>query len=197
MEASLDVTTSVAPAAGLEELRAARRGDERAGGLLMSRYGPSMVRTAWSVLGRYGGREAEDVVQEAFVAALTTGALPEGDVGAWLRAIAVRKALDWLRKTRRRDERLVSESKEPPPEPVTAGDPRTALDAIAVRRGLARLSAADRAVLLLVDVEGCSMAEAASALGLTRVAVKLRAVRARRKLARILVGTAPARGGSR
>ena len=63
-----------------------------------------MVRTAWRVLGSYGDREADDVVQEAFIAALTTPALPAGDVGAWLRAIVARKALDSLRRVRRREE---------------------------------------------------------------------------------------------
>ena len=57
---------------------------------------------------------------------------------------------------------------------------------IAVRQALAQLSATDRAVLTLVDLEGRSMAEAAEALGLTRVAIRLRAVRARRKLARVI-----------
>ena len=46
-----------------------------------------MVRTAWSVAGRWDGGDAKDVVQEALIAALTTPALPRGDVGAWLRAI--------------------------------------------------------------------------------------------------------------
>jgi len=196
MEAGIEVV-SAASDDGREALIAARHGDERAGRRLMSHHGPSMLRTAWSVLGRYGGREAEDVVQEAFIAALTTRALPRGNVGAWLRAIAVRKALDWLRKTRRRGERLVSESDESPPEPVAAQDPQAALDAITVRRGLARLTATDRAVLTLVDLEGHSMAEAAATLGLTRVATKLRAVRARKKLARILDGDGPSASDSR
>jgi RNA polymerase sigma-70 factor (ECF subfamily) len=145
-----------------------------------------MVRTAWSVLGRYGGSEAEDVVQEAFIAALTTPALPTGDVGAWLRAITVRKALDWMRRTRRRGEQSLSEVASTGPEPAAAGSPDGALDVLTVRNGLSRLSASDRAVLTLVDLEGRSMAEAAETLGLTRVAVRLRASRARRKLARLL-----------
>src|SRR5882672_6327292 len=81
----------------LDELLAAREGDHAAGRSLVARHGPSMVRTARRVLGRYGTGEEEDVVQEAFVAALTTASLPTGDVGAWLRAITARKALDSLR----------------------------------------------------------------------------------------------------
>ena len=145
-------------------------------------HGPSMVRTAWSVLGRYGGHEADDVVQEAFIAALTTPALPAGDVGAWLRAITVRKSLDALRVAKR------TASHEPVEAADRADGAGSADEALAVREALGRLSAEDRAVLLLVDVEGRSMAETAEALGASNVAVRLRAVRARRRLASLLKG---------
>ena len=144
-----------------------------------------MLRTAWHVLGRYGGRDAEDAVQEAFIAALTTDALPRGDVSAWLRAITARKALDVVRGARRRAE---AQGAEDPPAPSGA----LSIETLAVREALVRLQPADRAVLILVDLHGHSMAEAAAALGTTNVGARLRAVRARRKLARILRGgTAP------
>ena len=147
----------------------------------MAEHGPSMLRAAWHVLGRYGGIDAEDVVQEAFISALTTPAPPHGDVGAWLRAIAVRKALDAARATRRRSERPF-----PAAEP---GGGRDAADVVlSVRQALARLSETERAILVLVELEGRSMAEAAAALGTTNVGVRLRAVRARRKLAKLLSG---------
>lgn len=171
----------------LDALLAARKGEHEAGRILMSRYAPSMVRTAWRVLGRYGGAEAEDAVQEAFLAALTTDALPHGDIGAWLRSIAARKALDSLRRTGRRQEQELPEDREGESE-LSAGESSEGarLEVLTVRRGLALLSPSDRAVLTLVDLEGFSMAEAARMLGLTRVAIKLRAVRARRKLAKAL-----------
>ena len=160
-------------------LAAARGGSDEAGRRLMADHGPAMLRVAWHVLGRYGGDDAEDVVQEAFIAALTTEALPHGDLGAWLRAITVRKALDAVRSARRRLER-------PLPEPASAESPAAALDTLAVRQALSRLSASDRAVLVLVDLLGFSMAEAAASLGTTNVGTRLRAVRARRKLAAML-----------
>ena len=178
-----------------EALLAARRGDHEAGRYLMSHHGPSMVKTAWRVLGRYGVSEAEDVVQEAFIAALTTSALPRTNPGAWLRAITVRKALDWLRRVGRLREQPIEEAGEYLSGLVSSQNPASALDVVSVRRGLAQLSASDRAVLTLVDLEGHSMAEAAQALGVTRVAVRLRAVRARRKLARLLGGHERSRQG--
>jgi RNA polymerase sigma-70 factor, ECF subfamily len=161
-------------------LVSAREGSEEAGRRLMADHAPSMLRTAWHVLGSYGGNDAEDVVQEAFIAALTTEALPHGDVGAWLRSIAARKALDAARAARRRS--------EGPLEDPVAGSAGVSADTLAVREALARLGPSDRAVLVLVDLEGHSMAEAAAALGTTNVGTRLRAVRARRKLAKLLRG---------
>ena len=51
---------------------------------------------------------------------------------------------------------------------------------------LARLSAADRMVVSLVHLEGLSVADSATALGWTRVNVKVRSMRARRRLRRII-----------
>ncbi len=172
----------------LRWLRGARDGDQEAGRKLVAAHGGSMMRTARSVLSGRVAEEVDDVVQEAFVAALTTGALPRGDVGAWLRAIVVRKALDQAGRTRRRAEDPLPEPGGATSEPAAPGDPHGPIDAITARRALAWLSPVDRAVLVLVDLEGRTMAETAAALGLTRVAVKLRASRARRRLARRLRG---------
>ena len=169
-----------------DDLLAARDGDHDAGRRLVSRHGPAMVRTARRVLGRYANGDGEDVVQEAFIAALTTGALPQGDVGAWLRAVTARKALDALRGAARRGEQPLVFDAAGATGAEPSVDAGARLDVLALRQCLARLSPADRAVLTLVDLEGQSMAEAAGALGLTRVAIRLRAVRARRKLARML-----------
>lgn len=190
----MEVATS--PARSLDVLLAARAGSHEAGHRLLIEHGPSMLRSAWSVLGRYGSQEAEDVVQEAFIAALTTDALPHGDLGAWLRAITVRKSLDALRAMNRRSEQSGSstDSEARPeladssePTPVSTSVMATRLDEVlAVREALGTLSPTERAVLVLVDLEGFSMAEAASMLGSTSVAVRLRAMRARRRLAGIL-----------
>lgn len=143
-----------------------------------------MLRTAWTVLGRYGRQDGEDVVQEALVAALTTNAWPEIDLGAWLRAITVRKALDELRARRRRREEPHRDLSESEPLILANDPPRPEL--LDLRLALAKLSALDRAVLVLVDLEGLSMREAATALGTTTLATKWRAVRARRRLRGLL-----------
>jgi RNA polymerase sigma-70 factor (ECF subfamily) len=164
----------------LEALEAARRGDHAAAARIVRRHGASMVRTVWSVAGRHA--EAEDVVQEALIAALTTDAPPTGSVGPWLRAIAARKALDALRRGARRAERPLTDPQ------VAALRTEGSHATIVVRRALARLAPRDRAVLTLVELEGFTMAEAARLLGSTTVAVKWRAVRARRRLRALLAG---------
>jgi RNA polymerase sigma-70 factor (ECF subfamily) len=169
-----------------EDLLAARGGDEEAARRVVARHGPSMMRTAWRVLGSYGSRDADDVLQDALIAALTTDALPSGDVGAWLRAIAARKALDELRRKGRRVEQPLPETDSEGPHPEAPDQLGGHLDVLTVRRALATLSPIDRAVLTLVDLEGWPMAEAAKMLGLTYVAIKLRASRARRKLAGVI-----------
>jgi len=182
----------------LETLLAARAGDTLAGTALVSRHGASMMRTAWNVTGRYGSQDVEDIVQEAFIAALTTSALPTGDLGAWLRSITARKAIDAMRQVVRRRERDLPEPGGPEPEPAAPERSEAPLDVIAVQRALGALSPMDRAVLTLVDLEGFSMAEAAQAVGSTVMAVKWRAVRARRRLRTLIEGQpAGGRGGPR
>jgi RNA polymerase sigma-70 factor (ECF subfamily) len=175
-----------------QRLAAAREGSEEAGRRLMAEHGPAMLRTAWHVLGRYGGNDAEDVVQEAFIAALTTDALPHGDLGGWLRSIAARKALDAARGARRRAESVLPDAEAVEADRGVDRRPQATVETLAVRQALSRLSPSDRAVLVLVDLEGHSMAEAAAALGVTHVGMRLRAVRARLKLAKLLRGGAGA-----
>ncbi len=168
-----------------DDLLAARRGDSAAARRIVARHGPSMVRTAWRVLGAYGPREADDVVQEAMIAALTTRALPTADAGAWLRAITARKALDFLRRRQRRAEEPLPDTAREAEAPA-APPSRESAEVATLRQTMRRLKPIDRAVLVLTDLEGRSMREAAGMLGLTHVAIRLRASRARRKLARML-----------
>ncbi len=80
-------------------------------------------------------------------------------------------------------------------QPTAPDELGARLDVLTLRKALRNLSPTDRAVLTLVDLEGRSMAETAEALGLTRVATKLRASRARKKLARLLRGSRGHRKG--
>lgn len=174
----------------LDLLLSARNGRAEAARELLDRHGESMMKTAWSVLGRYGGTEGDDAVQEALLAALTTDALPTGDVGAWLRAVTARKALDGMRRRGRRAEQPFPAGEESLPSQGASHSPARE-HLLALRQALGQLSPRERAVLTLVDLEGFSMSEAAEALGTTRAAMKWRAVRARRKLQDLLEAVPP------
>ena len=97
----------------------------------------------------------------------------------WLTRLCLNCCYERLRRKRHDDQPL------PLDEAMAArgGDP----DAALLVEGLMRtLPAADRFILLLLDGEGRSVAEIADRLGWSRVNVKVRAHRARRKLRRLL-----------
>jgi len=138
--------------------------------------------------------DAEEVVQEVFLK--VHRALPGYRAGApfehWILRVATNTCRDALRRRRRRGEVAISQISADPGAWLDAALSGASLDA--GRAESARLLAADlldllppkdRIVLVLMDLEGMSAAEVATATGSTRAAVKIRAMRARRSLRRI------------
>ncbi len=167
-----------------------RTGDPQAFRHLFEAHADRLYRLALSLL-RDPSR-AEDVVQEAFLAALTHLNTFEGRarLGTWLYRVAYNASLSQLRE--RVEEELpsegdASEDESPIPMPHTLVDwditPEVVLGNREARSQLeaaiASLPESQRAVFLLRDVEGLSTAETAEALGLSEVAVKVRLHRAR------------------
>jgi RNA polymerase sigma-70 factor, ECF subfamily len=145
----------------------------------------------FAVLSRYerDAQRLEDLAQETFVKAWR--ALEQYDGRApfehWISRIAVRAAIDHLRKRQRvRNEVgfdevgedaldwLQADGDEGEPE---AGAARELLD-LAMRD----LAPADRLVITLQEIEGRSVKEIAGLMGISGVAVRVRALRARIKL---------------
>lgn len=145
--------------------------------------------------------DAEDVVQETFVRALEK---PPADLARpwrpWLLTVASRLAIDQLRRRRRR-------AYVGPwlPEPVETPPPAAAAEVAAEQESRAekadRLSYAflvalealtpqQRAVLLLRDVQELTVAETATALGLSEANVKVVLHRARKALETARAGRA-------
>ena len=108
-------------------------------------------------------------------------------LGTWLHTVAVRLALDELRRRRRRARMrtwlgsLVHDAQEVP-ELALMRDEESHL----VKQALAQEPALDRAVLVLTSVEGKSYAEAAEMLGITIESLRARHKRVRSRLARRL-----------
>ncbi len=141
--------------------------------------------------------QIEEVVQESFTKAFF--ALGEftnrrdASFAAWLARISFNACYDELRRLKRRPEGALSELTEEEAAGLRGrlrdggGNAETA----AVSRDLAakllaRLSPEDRLVLVMLDVEGLSVAEIASLQGWTASKVKVRAHRARAHLRRVL-----------
>jgi RNA polymerase sigma-70 factor (ECF subfamily) len=140
--------------------------------------------------------QIEEVVQESFAKAFF--ALGEftnrrdASFAAWLARISFNACYDELRRQKRRPEGALSDLTEE--EAVSLRGrlgSETDAESAAVSRDLAakllaRLSPEDRLVLVMLDVEGLSVAEIANLQGWTVSKVKVRAHRARAHLRRVL-----------
>lgn len=108
---------------------------------------------------------AQDLVQEALVkVALRWPRLRDGDPLAYARRCIVRDHVSWWRKWRRE-----STYAEPREASATSTDPEAAL---VVARALARLTPAQRAVLVLRHLDDLSEQQTAAALGVSVGTVK-------------------------
>lgn len=149
----------------------------------------------WSVALRTTGdpEEAEDAVQDALISAYRRAGSFRGDsaVTTWLHRIVVNAALDRMR--RRAVRPWVALPEEEGEDGRGAGDrarladPHDALDAretaMEIEAALAELPPDQRAAVVLVDVEGWSVEDAAAALECPVGTVKSRCSRGRAKLA--------------
>ena len=163
------------PADDAALLRAHVAGDRDAFAELVRRHRDRLWAVALRTLG--DREEAADAVQEALISAYRSAHRFRGDsaVTTWLHRIVDR--------VRRRSARPTVPLADTEPLPVPAVDSDTALD---VRAALARLPADQRAALVLVDVQGYSVAEAATILEIAEGTVKSRCSRGRARLAALL-----------
>lgn len=138
----------------------------------------------WAVaLRTTGNRElASDCVQDAFIAAYRRASSFRGDAAftTWMHRIVVNACLDRLR----RDKPTAELPEYDLPDPRDAHSSAEA--GLDVRAALARLPEAQRTALVLVDMHGLPVAEAAQVLGVAEGTVKSRCFRGRAALAEIL-----------
>ena len=130
--------------------------------------------------------DALDLVQETFLkAARAPGSIPSGfaDEEAWLVRVLVNIQRDRWRKSlvRRRHDTETPASSGP------ASDTEAALVArAAVWTALDRLPPRRRAIIVMHELEGLTVNDVASVLGITAITVRWHLSRGRRDLARIL-----------
>lgn len=161
-------------------------GDPDAFGQLFARHKDRLWAVAIRTLG--DPEEAADALQDAMISAFRRASSFRGDsaVTTWLHRIVVNAALDRMRRRSARpavggdDEELLDSlaaGRSPVSDPSGATD--TQLDVLAALR---HLVPDQQAALVLVDMLGYSVADAAEVLGVSEGTVKSRAARGRAKL---------------
>ncbi|MEO3811394.1 RNA polymerase sigma factor SigM [Sphaerisporangium sp. B11E5] len=161
-------------------------GDPHAFSEIVRRHRDRMWAVALRTLG--DPDEAADAVQDAFVSAYRKAESFRGDaaVTTWLHRIVVNACLDRMRRKSIRpvaDDELVEAAERDTPIPDQTGDRDVSME---VSAALKLLPADQRAALVLVDMMGYSVEDAAQVLGVPAGTVKSRCARGRAKLAPIL-----------
>lgn len=184
--AHVGLTVSGDPRPDEALLLAHAAGDHEAFGELFRRHRDRL----WSVALRTlrDAEDAADAVQDAMLRAYHAASGFRGDaaVGTWLHRIVVNVCLDRLRRRARLamqeplDEERVA-GVAPASDPIESGELRLTL-----RAALATLPDDQRAAVVLVDMEGYPVEEAARLLGVPTGTVKSRCARARAKLVPLL-----------
>jgi RNA polymerase sigma factor (sigma-70 family) len=135
-------------------------------------------------------RDAEDVVQEAFLRALRHfHSFKGGDARPWLLAIVRNTCFTWLKQNRFPKEETIDDNIHPPSE--DASDPETLLlretERQLLRSALNRLPEDFLEVIVLREFEELSYKEIAEVIQVPAGTVMSRLARARRRLAQILL----------
>lgn len=131
--------------------------------------------------------DAADALQDAMISAYRAASSfrAEAQVTTWLHRIVVNACLDRIRRKQARPTAPLPE--EGPGEPV---DPRDAVaerdTSIVVQEALAKIPEDQRAAIVLVDIQGYSVADAAAVLDVPEGTIKSRCARGRAKLAVLL-----------
>ena len=179
-----------------ELLRRYIDGDPDAFGELFQRHRDRLWAVAIRTLG--DPEEAADALQDAMIAAFRRASSFRGDsaVTTWLHRIVVNAALDRMRRRASRpttggqdDEALDALATSGRPLSDPSGTSDTAMD---VRAALRRLVPDQQAALVLVDMLGYSISDAAEVLGVSEGTVKSRAARGRARLQPRLAHLRPA-----
>lgn len=178
-------------------LAALRQHDARAFEDLMRRYNRLLFRAARGIVA--DDAEAQDAVQEAWLRAFTglDAFRGEAALGTWLTRIAIRQAIDLVRRRGRlvdwgtgsdaAEESDMADARDPA---AVAASPEEAAARAELKRELERaidtLPPIYRSVFLLRAVEGLSVQDAALALQVSTDVVKTRYLRARSLLRAVL-----------
>lgn len=167
-------------------------GDLHAFNFIVQRYQSQVLNLSARIIGDRG--RAEDVTQETFISAYQAiGRFRGGSLRAWLMRIAANASRDSLRGSQRRPEQSLDESLESASFQPVSAEPspeehaeRSELNK-ELQKAILALSDDQRAVLVLIDVQGFSYEETTESVGASIGTVKSRLNRARRRVRDILM----------
>jgi RNA polymerase sigma-70 factor (ECF subfamily) len=183
---SSSATSGSEPDAGSDAELLARHvaGDGEAFGVLVARHRDRLWAVAVRTLGN--PEDAADAVQDGLLSAYRAAGSFRGDaaVTTWLHRIVVNACLD---QVRRRTARPADPVADPPELPRPGPDAMEQRDtSLTVLGALRHLPIEQSAAVVLVDVEGFPVAEAAAILDVPVGTVKSRCARGRARLAVLL-----------
>ncbi len=172
----------------------AREGELGAFNQLVSLYQDGVYNVAFRLLG--SAESAADVTQETFISAFKhLRSFRGGSLRAWLFRIATNAAYDMIRKMRSRPAESLDAWQDTPAgsSPIDRRGPTPEGEAIRgelldqVKKGLLTLPAEQRVVVVLIDVQGLSYEEAATATSASLGTIKSRLSRGRSHLRKHLL----------
>ncbi len=151
---------------------------------IVERYQSHVFNLAARILGNRAA--AEDVAQETFISAFRAiDGFRGGSLRGWLLRIASNRSYDSIRLTKRRSEYSIDESLENPSFQPASKDPSPEQMALRgelrdeIQNAVLSLPPDQRAVVVMIDVQGLSYDETSEATGVSLGTVKSRLSRAR------------------
>ncbi len=171
-------------------LERCRGGDELAWEFLVRHYQARIYGIAYHYVGN--AEDARDLAQESFIRLYQNLALCPGEEGflPWMIRITRNACIDHLRRRRARPPAQDIAADEMPNLRSTGGDPEQLYAADSRKRliygALREMTAINREIILLKDIQGLALEEIASMLDIPLGTVKSRSNRARIELAQKL-----------
>jgi RNA polymerase sigma-70 factor (ECF subfamily) len=175
---------------GHAAIEAILAGDKDAYAELVMRHSASLFRVAFRITGNEA--DADDIVQEAFLRGYRKLASFESrsNFGTWIYRIAVRCALDKVKRRRVDDSSRVAEEADPEQQEVQVADPAAGPDRLLLsgeigavwEQAMHSLTPTEQTAFVLRHSEGRSTEEIGAALGIQPNAAKQTVFRAVQKL---------------
>ena len=161
-----------------------KQGDKYSYELLYRQYARAMFNTSLRIVNNRA--DAEDVLQEAFVAAFKLESFDySSSFGAWLKRIVVNKSIDLLRRRKLAvvdmDDAVLNVSESEMPDEETLN-----LKVEEIKQAIIKLPSGYRTVLSLSLFEGYDYSEIADMMKISEVTVRTQYHRAKQKLLQLL-----------